>query len=246
MNIKTTRLAAAFLSATTLSMLIATTLPSLAKNNLPKVVENESSYLAKRILSDDDNGNPSGGGGSGPTGVSSPNPSASTTQIESILGPKPPIVGSQYLEQAGISQPESLYSTIPYSCKINVRAKWPARTARQVCLHTAPSGYILLKGDTNVVEEKRTCTTESDELSSDGATIKSRSEVENSFDAAIKLAADKKDIIDGLIKLENYSLRAYDFYSDKGTHKVVVVGKATLVSRAICSGSVNDTAVRVR
>jgi hypothetical protein len=238
MNTKTTKLAAAFLSATTISMLIATTLPSLAKNNLPKVVTSESSYLAKQIPSDD------GGGTTG--GGSSPNPSTPTTQIESILGPRPPIVGAQYLEQAGISQPDSLYSTMPYSCKINVRAKWPAATARQVCLHTAPSGYILLKGDTNVVEEKRTCTTESDEFSSDGATTKSRFEVENSFDAAIKLAAGKQDIIDGLIKLRNYSLRAYDFYADKGTHKVVVTAKATLISRAICSGSINDTAVRVR
>lgn len=167
-------------------------------------------------------------------------------EVSELIGlPKPPIVGTDYLAQAGMPDPGNLFQSIEHKCNIDVKAKWPFGSEKGNCLFTTPQGYLLVKGDVQVEEKQRTCSKETDEFSADGAVVKSRSEIENIYDAAIKLAVKDKSIVDGLIKMRDYHLRAYDFASNRGTHRVVVSAKAGAVRRAICGGYVRDVGIRL-
>lgn len=90
--------------------------------------------------------------------------------------------------------------------------------------------------DTKLEEKQRTCSIEVDEFSSDGAVVKSREEIERIYDLAAKLAVNDKSVLDGLLKMRSFHLRAYDFASNRGTHRVVISAKAGAAKRAICGG----------
>jgi Concanavalin A-like lectin/glucanases superfamily len=169
-------------------------------------------------------------------------------EVAKLTGqPKPQIVGTEFLTEAGMSNPSELFSVQEHNCPIDVKAKWPSGSATGRCVYTAPKSWVVVKGDVTVEEKQRTCSKVSDEFTADGVDLKSKSEIEQIYGRAIELAikAGKIDVSVKLGQMRDYHLNLYSLYADRGSHIVVVSAKAGLVRRAICGGNVRDLAIRM-
>lgn len=229
------------------SITLATTIVpagALPKSNINNT---NSFHIAKVVDGEGTSETPTQSEGTSETPTQSEGTSGTPTDVEKIPGllTPPPVVGTKYLAEAGMPDPDNLFNKITDNCTIDVKAKWPFGKDKQTCLYTAPQGYLILGRDTKLEEKQRTCSIEADEFSSDGAVVKSREEIEQIYDVAAKLAVKDKSIVDGLLKMRNYHLRVYDFASNRGTHRVVISAKAGAAKRAVCGGYANTTAIRL-
>jgi hypothetical protein len=169
-------------------------------------------------------------------------------EVANLTGqPKPQIVGTDFLAQAGMQNPSELFSVQEHNCPIDVKAKWPFGSERGRCVYAAPKGWVIAKGEVTVEEKQRTCSKVSDEFTADGVDLKSKSEIEQIYGRAIELAvkAGKIDVSVKLGQMRDYHLNLYSLYADRGSHIVVVSAKAGAARRAICGGNMRDLAIRM-